>query len=409
MAGRPSSTAIQALGIPDYRRYWLASGLTGFGLNFWFLGAAWVVLELTDSALQVGLLNGLAAAPSILLSLVGGALTDRIDRRRMLVGARLAWAAACLVTALLVSSGRIEAWQVLATAAVIGVADAASTPAWHTLLVDIVGKSRLVVTNALAQVAEFGGELVAPLAAGIVIASRGSGPVFYLAAGLLFAAALLMARIRARADGPVTEDATVAPRGLLSDIGAGLAYTLHTRPFPGLLALSSLSLLSAAVLPLVPVYARDVLEVGPGGFGVMAAALATGMLGGAFAMAAVGDVGRPGLVILGARVIWFAAMAGFAVSGVFPLSVALLVVMGVAGAVTNNLILTQFQVHAEDRMRGRVMSIQRIAESLDPLGAVVGGALASMVGGEAALLLCAAAGVVGLGGIMVAWPEVHRG
>ena len=74
-----------------------------------------------------------------------------------------------------------------------------------------------------------------------------------------------------------------------------------------------------------------------------------------------------------------------------------------------NLILTQFQVHAEDRMRGRVMSIQRIAESLDPVGAVVGGALASMVGGEAALLLCAAAGALALVGVAVAWPEVRQG
>ncbi len=406
MAGRRwDSPAVQALRIPDYRQYWLASGLTGFGLNFWFLGAAWVVLELTDSPLQVGLLNGLAAAPSILLSLVGGALTDRVDRRRMLIVAALAWAAACLVTALLVTGDRVEAWHILALAAVIGVADAASNPAWHTLIVDIVGTSRLVATNALAQVAEFGGELLAPLAAGLMIAGLGAGPVFAVAGALLVLAALFMARIRFRAD--VTLEVGER-RGLLTDIGAGLAYTLRTRPFPALLALSALSLVSAAVLPLIPLYARDVLTVGPRGFGVMAAALAAGMLGGAFAMAGAGDVARPGLAILVARVVWFVAMAAFAVSGVFALSVAMLAVMGAAGAVSNNLIQTQFQVHAPDRMRGRVMSIQRIAESLDPLGAVVGGALASTVGAEVALLVCAAIGVLGVGAIAIAWPGLRE-
>lgn len=398
---------MEALRIADYRRYWGSSGLTGFGLNFWFLGAAWLVLELTDSPLQVGLLNGLAAAPSILLSVVGGALTDRIDRRRMLVGARVAWAAVCLVSALLVTSGRVEAWHVLVLAVVLGIADAASTPAWHTLLVDIVGKSRLVATNALAQVAEFGGELVAPLLAGALIASLGSAPVFYIAGGLLAWGALLMARIRAPAE-PPREDGE-ASRGLLADIGAGLAYTLRTRPFPGLLALSSLSLLSAAVYPLIPLYARDVLEVGPRGFGLMAAALAAGLLGGALAMAGVSRVRTPRLVILGARALWFVAMAAFAVSEVFAVSLGLLFAMGAAGAVSDNLILTQFQVHAEDRMRGRVMSIQRIAESLDPVGAVLGGALATIVGGPTALLACAAAGGLALAGVILVWPEVRRG
>ncbi|MSP21889.1 MAG: hypothetical protein EXR66_02535 [Dehalococcoidia bacterium] len=80
-----------------------------FGLNFWFLGAYWVVLELTDSPLAVGLIGGLAAAPSIAFSLLGGAMTDRVDRRRVLVVARLWWELQCLVTGLLIRSGAVEA------------------------------------------------------------------------------------------------------------------------------------------------------------------------------------------------------------------------------------------------------------------------------------------------------------
>ncbi len=89
-------------------------------------------------------------------------------------------------------------------------------------------------------------------------------------------------------------------------------------------------------------------------------------------------------------------MAAFALSASFLLSLALLAAMGFAGAISNNLLLTQFQVNADDRMRGRVMSIHRIADSLDPLGAVLGGALATGIGGEWALLLCAALGLVAL-------------
>ena len=404
--------AAEALRIPDYRRYWLSSGLTSFALNFWFLGAAWLVLELTDSPFAVGLVGGLAAAPSLLLSLLGGAIADRVDRRRLLVAARLGWTLQCAVGGLLVSGGRIEAWHVLALTFAFGIADAASTPAWQTLLVDIIGRSRLVSANALDQIAEFGGELIAPLIAGAIIASMGPAPLFYLAAALLAVAALLMALVRTRV--PVLSIAEghreVGPRrDVLAEIRAGLAYTARTPPFPALLAVSALSLLSAAVFPLVPLYARDVLEVGPRGFGVMAAALAAGMLAGALVMAALGEVGRPHRVMLVARAAWFLAMAAFAVSEGFALSLTLLVAMGASGAISGNLLVTQFQRHAEDRMRGRVMSIQRIADSLEPVGAVVGGALASLLGPEPALLLCAALGALALGAITLGSPSLRRG
>jgi MFS family permease len=157
------------------------------------------------------------------------------------------------------------------------------------------------------------------------------------------------------------------------------------------------------------VYARDILDVGPRGFGAMASALAAGMLVGALAMTALGEVRRPGLVMLVARAVWFATMAGFAVSETLPLSLAYLITMGASGAISGNLLLTQFQRHAEEHMRGRVMSIHRVAESLEPLGAVVGGGLASMFGAEAALLVCAAAGVLALGGLVAASPALRRG
>lgn len=400
--------AAEVLRLPDFRRYWLGFGLTGFGLNFWFLGAYWVVLELTDSPFAVGLIGGLAAAPSIVLSLLGGAITDRVDRRRMLVASHLGWALQCAVTGILVGTGWIEAWHVLALAVVFGVIDAASRPAGYTLIVDIVGRSRLVAANALDQVAEFGGELVAPLIVGLVIASAGPAPIFYLGSAALLGGAALMALIRVAP--PEEAAAELQERtSLITDMRAGIAYTLHTPPFPALLGVSALSIISGAIFPLVPVYARDILQVGPAGYGLMASALAAGMLLGALGMGTLADVRRPGLVMLVARTGWFAAMAGFAVSQVFTLSLAFLVAMGASGAVAGNLVLTQFQRHAEDQMRGRVMSIHRMVESFEPLGAVVGGAFAALAGPEAALLLCAAAGALALVALTLASPALRRG
>ncbi len=398
--------AFEVLRDRDYRRFWLAQGAGGFGMNFWFLAAAWLMLELTDSPLMVGLINGLAAAPSILLSVVGGALADRVDRRRLLVAALASWSALALVTGLFAAAGVERAWLLLLAAAGLGLADAASNPAWNTLVIDLVGSTRLVAANALAQVSEFGGELIAPIAAGLVIAAWSPTPVFFAAALVMAAGAFAMSTVRPR---PIETTATVedAP-GFVEGIRGGLAYTLRTPPFPGLLAISATTLFSAAVFPLLPLYGRDVLEVGAAGFGAMAAALGGGMMVGALLLAARGDIRRQGNAILYSRMAWFVAMAAFALSEWFALSLALLVAMGATGAVSTNLVLTRFQLSAEERMRGRVMSVARIADSFDPLGAVLGGALASMLRPEVALLACAAAGLAALGAIRLVSPRTFE-
>ncbi len=153
--------AFEALRDPDYRRFWIAQGAGGFGMSLWFVAAAWLMLELTDSPLMVGLINGFAAAPSILLSIVGGALADRLDRRLLLVTALATWGGLALITGLAGAAGIEGWWLLLLVAGGLGVADAASNPAWHTLVVDLVGSTRLVAANALAQISEFGGELIA--------------------------------------------------------------------------------------------------------------------------------------------------------------------------------------------------------------------------------------------------------
>ncbi len=383
------SPAVSALRVADYRRFWLSATASGFGLNLWFLVASWQVLMLTDSQLQVGLVGGLAAAPSLVLSLIGGALTDRVDRRRILLFALGAFGLLCILSGALDSTRAIRAWHLLVVAVAIGVADAASNPAWQTLLVELLGKQRLLAANALGQLGEFSGEVIAPLLGGLLIAAVGSAPVYGLAAGALAAALLLMAAVRpphtTRSNGPST-----VPLG--SQIREGLAYTLRTPPFPALLLVSASSIFGATIFPLIPVYARDELAVGAGGFGVLAASIAAGMMAGALLITAIGEVRRRGWTILGTRTLWFGAMAGFALSNDYGLSIALLFVMGASGAVAQNLVQTWFLARADDRMRGRVMSIVRITDSFEPLGFVVGGALASSLGNQTALLVSAALG-----------------
>ena len=402
------SHALSAMAEPEYRRLWLSATANGFALNLWFLTAAWQVLLLTDSQFQVGLVGGLASAPSVALSLLGGALTDRLDRRRILLASLGVFGSVALVSGALGSAGSLEAWHLLLAATVIGVADAFSSPAWHTVVVDLIGKRRLLAANALGQIGEFSGEVIAPLLAGVLIAAAGPAPVFYAAAGVLAAAVLFMAGVRLPRTPRETRQDSSSER-LVGEIRDGLAYSLRTPPLPALLAVSASSIFAGAIFPLIPVYARDELAVGAGGFGVLAASLAAGMMCGALLMAAIGEVARRGRTILLARALWFGAMAGFAVSDHYLLSIALLFVMGAGGAVANNLVQTWVLTLADDRMRGRVTSIFRITDSFEPLGFVVGGALASGIGNQTALLVCAAAGAAVVVGAFACSASIREG
>lgn len=383
LARRPAALAL--LRVRDYRFFWFSGLSGGFGLNLWFLAASWLMLELTDSPLWVGLIGGMTAVSGTALVLFGGAVSDRGDRRRILIVAALAFAALAALTAALDTAGFVRPWHLLAVALAIGAVDAFTNPAARTLVVELAGTKRLLAANALDDVAEFAGEVVAPLAAGFLIAASGAYTVHFVASGALVIAALLLFRI-----GPRPAAARQGTRSMLADIAAGLRYTRRTPPLPALLTVAAMPLFSAAVYPLIPVYARDVLGVGARGFGIMSAALAAGMLAGALVLAMAGNLPRKGLTVLACNLIWGGGMVAFAFSDSYPLTVALLVMMGASLSIGGNLLRTMLQTHAGDEMRGRVMSVARITENSDPMGAVLGGAVAVAISNEFALVAGAA-------------------
>ncbi len=339
------------------------------------------MLELTDSQLWVGLIGGAVAVSATTLVFFGGAVTDRGDRRRILIVAALVLTALALLTASFNLSGLIRPWHLLAVAMSIGAADAFAVPAHRSLVVELVGTQRLLAANALGSVGEFSGEVVAPLVMGFLIAVSGTHAVHFLSAGVLLFSALLLLLI-----GPRPPAVRRAGQSMLADIAAGLRYTRRTPPLPALLTVAAMPLFSAAVYPLIPVFARDVLGVGASGFGVMVAGLAAGMLVGALVLAAAGDLPRRGLTVLACGAIWGGGMVAFAFSTSYPLSVVILGVMGMANAIGQNLVTTMIQTYAGDEMRGRVMSVARITDHTEPLGSMLGGAVAAGISNEFALV-----------------------
>jgi len=244
--------ALSVLGQRGYRNFWIAGTFADIGLNIWFLGAVWLVLELTDSVAWVGLVGGMSAAP-VLLTLVGGALGDRWNRRNIVIGSRVAWFAMGLVIALLVMSDAIEPWHILLGALTVGLVDSIGSPASGALIVDLVGKPRLLAATSMNELANYTGEIIAPLLVGVLIAGLGINSTFYAAAialgiGVVF---ILRVPLPRKAEARSTEEPE-KHQNLFADIRDGFRHTRRTPGIAPLLLLASRMLFGAALFPMIP-------------------------------------------------------------------------------------------------------------------------------------------------------------
>jgi MFS family permease len=354
------------------------------------VGQAWLVLELTDSPLRLGIVNSLQWAPILVLSFLAGALADRLPKRRLLLGTQMALMLPALAIAALIWAGWIQYWHVILMAVVMGIANALDMPARQSMVVELVGRDDLMNAVALNSAVFNAARVVGPAVAGLLIARYGTGIAFFLN-GVTFLpviAALLAMRV----------DAEPRPRPgttVTGEITAGLRYALAS-PVISLL-LSLIVVVSVFVVNhtvLVPLVARDVLRQEVRGFGFLMAALGAGALLGASILAQYGQ-GRPPLpALVAAAVVTSMGILGLAVVWEVWLAAVLLFVTGAAQILFMASCNTALQISAPDELRGRVMSLYTLAfAGMSPFGALLIGSIAEAFGTRTA---CAVGGGLGL-------------
>ena len=373
--------ALELLRVRAFPTFILSTTAEELAFSLRSFGRSWLVLELTNSQLWVGLAGGIGAIPSILLSLVGGAVTDAGDRRRTIAMAWGIQAVLSFAIAYLITADLIRAWHLVAFSAVFAATMAFEGPALFSMVVDLVGERRTLSANALMSAVAWGGSVMAPAVAGYLTASYGVDVVYYVVVAALLVGVVAILRVRLP-----TEHQPTAREPMLASIRAGLAYARRTPPITALLIIVLTQLPGSFVLPLIPTYARDILGVGVTGFGTLTALHAAGFLTG-FVLLSLGDIPKKGLVLVATGIMWDASMVAFGFSRAFPLSAALLFVMGVMGGIHMNTLTTLVQLSAEPHMRGRVLGLYRLVSAASPLGLIAGGALASAAGNEVALVI----------------------
>jgi MFS family permease len=374
--------AFGLLRLPDYRWAFISIGLLTFGYQMRSIAQSWLALELTDSQAWVGIVNGVPALAVIVLSLVGGIASDRFPKRDILIWVRAGLAILSFTVGYLVVAGWIQTWHLVVLALAQGSIVAFGMPAGTAIVVEIVGRPRLLPALSLNQSLQNLGVIAGPALGGVLIGMMDVGPVYLVVGGVYVLAAVTTFLIKSRK--VVERD---HPTSSMSGIMEGLRYVRNSPVLGILLALNLTGLSAAFVMPLIPLYARDILRVGETGFGSMMASFGAGSLVGALSLTIAGNVRRKGVLIVCAGLFWATGMIVFGFSRHFWLSIITLFVMGLAAPIYVTSITALAQSVIDDQVRGRVTSLFTITMQLFSLGWLIGGALAVWIGNETTLII----------------------
>jgi MFS family permease len=386
----------------DFRLFWIGQLVSQIGTWMQSVAQAWLVLELTQSPLQLGIVSALQFTPILFLSPIGGALSDRFAKRRVLLISQTAMKLQALVLAVLVWSGHIQYWHVAVLAAIYGLGRAIDIPARQAYVTDLVGRSDLANAVALNSVVMNGARIVGPAIAGLLIAAFGVALAFLLN-GVSFVAvliALLAIRTEGRPD-------PAGRLGIREGVLGALNYAARTPPVAftlGLMVIVSLLVLNFNVV--VPLVARDVLNLGAHGFGLLMSALGSGAVVGGFGVALLRR-GQPPLSFLaGSAATLCAGLVALALVGHFGVAAAVLALLGCCQILFTTGCNTILQLIAPNELRGRVMGLYTVTfAGMTPFGSLLVGVIAEHLGVRVA---CAVGGAVGLLGVIVLVLVAHR-
>ncbi|MEA2639731.1 MAG: hypothetical protein QOF51_1125 [Chloroflexota bacterium] len=401
----------EALQFRDFRLLWLGQATTSAGQWMDQVTRTWLIYQLTDSPLQLGLVNAVRAVPLLFFSVVAGAVADRYGRKAQLVISQVVNAALNFILAVLVLTGNVQVWHVYATGLLAGIVMAFQQPARQAMLSDLVDPEHVANAVGLNSMVFNASRSIAPAIAGLLIAWVDVGGS-YVVQGVMYAMSTVwtVQMHDPRATAPHADEAGPSPprRSFAGSTLDGAKYIWGNRAIRTVMGIVLIpSLLGQPYTSLLPIFARDILRVGPSGQGVLLGAVGAGALVGAVIVATVGDTGRQGLWMLIGALVFGLTVAGFGASPWFAVSLPLMCLSGLCNVTYGTQANTILQTHTLPELRGRVMGIYFLNRGLAPLGSLVAGALAVALGAPLTVvlmgLICAAMALW----IIIASPEIR--
>ena len=366
----------------DFRLYLGGVVLSQVGVHGTFMAMLYHVYLLTGSTVQVGFVGGARLVAVLLLSPLGGYFADRLDRKRLLQLSQLASTCASLLLAFVTLAGVAATWHVLVAAMVNSAAATFDGPVRKAVIPAMLPRAEMVRGLAVMNLGHEIGTLVGPALGGVLIAIGGPG-LMYLLDGLTYVGLIVVVTVVDIPSLPVSERAA----GLWSSVGAGLSY-VRQRPLIGhLMALDVSAMIFAAYRVVLPALAVDILDVGPTGYGLLAAGPAAGaLLGGAIIYRLAESSTGAGRIVIGSTMAYGAAAIVLAQTRWFPVALLAAAVLGLTDAVATTIRHAAVLLETPDRLRGRVSAVYEMAAGGGPpLGEFNIGWLSGLVGVTTAL------------------------
>lgn len=375
------------LGERNYALYVLGHAVSHSGTAMEVTATSWVLYELTGSPLLLGLAGLVRTAPIFAFVLIGGAVADRFPRRPILFMTQLGFLTNALVLGTLVATGIVAPWHIYLISFLNATLNAFDVPTRQALFPSLVPRKQVAAAVTLNAVASRSGNLVGPAVAGLVMALVSNAAPFFLnAASYLALVAALLAMRMPSLPGPAR-----ATLPLPRHLAEGVSYALGHRVLLPLLVLEGLASLFGHNTALLTIFARDVLQTGPEGLGLLRAAVAAGALVGMATLVFAREVRRTGVLMLIAALGYATALGTFALSGSLALSLAALAALGLADALWSATRNVAAQVVCPEAMRGRIMSlVVLVTRGTTHLAELQAGALIVALGPAGAALTGAA-------------------
>jgi MFS family permease len=335
----------------------------------------WVVYELTDSTLMLGLVNFAALLPVLPVSLLAGVLSDRLPRRKLIIVTESVLMLQALIMAGLIWSNLIQVWHVIVLSFILGAASAIEQPARLAFVVDVVGKDDLSNAIALNSSGYNTARIVGPAVAGLIIAAIGEAACFFINGISYLAVILALIAIRLSNESRKQESLQVV--GSLKD---GFGYMKDSKTILGLLFIVSVaSFLTIPYIALMPVFARDNLQTGADGLGFLLTAVGVGAIVGAMLVAYLRQGSRGKWLIL-ANILGPIFLIFFSFSRSYQVSLMLVVLVGASNSIRLTLANSLIQLNTSDEYHGRVMSIFNLLfNGMSRVGALAIGGLAEFI------------------------------
>ena len=365
---RPGFAAFQ---YREYRLFWIAAAFSNIGMWTLVAGRLWLMHELTDSAIALGLVTLSSLGPILLLSVWGGVVADRVNRLRLVMTTRAMFAALAILTGVLVATDLIEPWQLIAISLATGVLLSFDIPSRQAIMPSLVGREHLAGGIAMYSFVTTGSAIIGPIFFAPLVKTIGIEGLFFIIGGSYIATVAIMAAMK-----PLRQATGGRRESVLHDLRAGLAYVRRNRVVGGLI-----------IMGIVVGLSEDVLHGDIDDFGGLLLGGGIGAMFGALLLATFGTTARTPTIMLPAGVAFGIALTVLAQVTWLPAAIVAMFFLGTAAALYSTSNSTIVQTTVDDRYRGRVMSIHQWTWGASAFGGLIMGAIANAADVQFALML----------------------